>query len=281
MLHLGISEIKASIDLDQFPDPIRVPFCSVDGAQLEVNKDKRWPFPDRVTPLPQEMLTALPFKIQLDSISISNAYVQLNLIQESGEKAPLSIENIDVTISAQNLNEAKPALVLNSTQKVMGKVPSTISTTYQYGDDSPFEFALTMENSNLEFMSDFLQKSIGIRITDGHSNRLSLEMTGNKYASEGKVLFEYTDLSIAAVDKETGKEKKILNMLADVLGSIVFWKENPAKGGYRNGTFSVKRDVRKAFLSQWVDGLEAGVVNIVAKVDPLKVRSKKKRKEKK
>ncbi|HKL40813.1 MAG TPA: hypothetical protein VJ894_09040, partial [Cryomorphaceae bacterium] len=43
MLHLGISEIKASIDLDQFPDPIRVPFCSVDGAQLEVNKDKRWP----------------------------------------------------------------------------------------------------------------------------------------------------------------------------------------------------------------------------------------------
>lgn len=282
MLELGISKIKASIDLAQFPGSISVPFCSVEGSQIKVNKDKRWPFPDRVTPLPQEMLTALPFKILLDSISISDAHVQLNLTQENGKEASLRIENIDATISAQNMDETKPALVLNSTQKVMGNASSTISTTYRYGKDSPFEFAVTMENINLKFMSDFLQKSIGIKITDGRSNRLKLEMTGNKYASEGKVLFEYTDLSIAAVDKETGKEKKILNMLADVLGSMVFWKENPANGNYRNGTFSVKRDVRKAFLAQWVGGLEAGVVNMVAKIDPLKsrVRSERNKDEK-
>ncbi|MGB6034653.1 MAG: hypothetical protein WBG42_00195, partial [Cryomorphaceae bacterium] len=274
MLKLGISKIQTSIDLTHFPDSISLPFCTVEGSQLEVNKDNRWPFPDRVTPLPQEMLAALPFKIQIDSVLISDAHVELNLIQESGKEASLRIENIETTVSAQNLDETKPALVLNSTQNVTGSASSTISTIYRYGENSPFEFALTMENSNLKFMSDFLQESIGIKITDGRSNRLNLEMTGNKYASEGRVLFEYTDLSIAAVNKETGKEKKILNMLADVLGSMVFWKENPANGNYRNGTFSVKRDVRKAFLAQWVEGLEAGVVSIVAKIDPLKSRGK-------
>jgi hypothetical protein len=279
MLELGISKIKTSIDLAHFPDSIRVPFCKVEGSRLEVNKDNRWPFPDRVTPLPQELLRALPFKIHADSISLSDAHVVLNLIQENGKAASLSIESIDATISAQNLDEAKPALVLNSTQKVMGRASSTISTTYRYGEDSPFVFALIMENSNLEFMSEFLQKSIGIRITDGRLNRLNLDMTGNKYASKGKVLFEYTDLSIAAVDKETGKEKRILNMLADVLGSMVLWKENPANGTYRNGTFSVMRDARKAFLAQWVEGLEEGIIDVVAKIDPLKSRDKTEKNE--
>ena len=274
MLELGISEISTSINLAHFPDSLGIPFCAIKGSHLEVNKDKRWPFPDRVTPLPQEILSDLPVKIKMDSIFISDAHVQLNLIQESNNESSLSIENIDATISAQNLDQTKPAAVLNSTQKVMGRASSKISTTYRYGENSPFEFSLTMEDSNLEFMSDFLQKSIGIKITDGRSNRLNLEMTGNKFTSKGRLLFEYTDLSIAAVDKETGQEKKVLNMLADVMGRLVFWKENPTNGNYRNGTFSVKRDARKTFLAQWVEGLEAGVVNVVTKIDPMKVRER-------
>ncbi|MFT7031405.1 MAG: hypothetical protein ACJA2C_002806 [Marinoscillum sp.] len=131
-----------------------------------------------------------------------------------------------------------------------------------------------MENSKLDFMSDFLQKAIGIEIKEGQLNRLTLNITGNNYSCRGEVLFEYSNLAIAAVNKDTEKEKKMLNALANILGSLVFWKDNPSHDEYRTGTFSVERDVKKVFIAQWFEGLQAGIINVVAKIDPFKVRDR-------
>lgn len=280
MLAVNIPKIKTRIDLAGFPDFIEIPLCSVEQAQLCVDKDSRWPFPNRVTLMPQEMLSELPFKFRLDSLTITEAKVNVSLIQENGKKASFNIQNVEATVAVQNINESEPALSVSTRQSLMGRASGSIETTYHYGDNSTFEYSLVMENSKLNFMSEFLQKAVGIAITDGQLNHLNLDMTGDKYGCRGELIFEYSDLSIAAVDKETGKEKKMLNALADILGGLVFWKDNPVHNEYRTGTFKVERDVRKAFMAQWFEGLEAGLINVVAKIDPLKVRSKKKRKEK-
>lgn len=276
MLEAHIPEIKTRVDLASFPDSIRIPFCSVKQAQLHVNKDNRWPFPDRVTLMPQEMLSQLPFKFRLDSLAITEAEVTINLIQENGKEASLNIQNTDATVAVQNINKAEPALILNARHSLMGKASGGIETTYYFGDDSPFDCSIMMENSKLDLMSEFLQKAIGIEIKAGELNRLNLDMIGNKYSCSGELIFEYRDLSIAAVDKETGEDKKMLNALATVLGGLVFWKDNPAHEEYRKGTFFVERDVRKAFMAQWFEGLEAGIINVVAKIDPIKARKNKK-----
>ncbi len=272
MLEVDIPEIKTRVDLADFPDSIRIPFCSVRQAQLNVSKDNRWPFPDRVTLMPQEMLSLLPFKFRLDSLVAADAEIRINLIQENGKVASLNVQKTEALIAVQNVNETEPALSITASQMVMGKALGSVETVYHFGANAPFEYSLIMENNKLDFMSEFLQKSIGIEIIEGELNRLDLDMTGNKYGCKGKLVFEYNDLSIAAVDKETGKEKKMLNALANVLGALVFWKDNPAHDDYRTGTFFVERDARKAFIAQWFEGMEAGIINVVAKIDPLKAR---------
>lgn len=282
MLSAEVPEIKIKIDLSSYPDFIGIPFCSVRESKIRINKDNRWPLPNRTTLMPQEMLSGLPIKFRLDSLSLANAEIKIDLKQENGKEASLNIENVFANLSAQNLNDSEPAFELAASQTLMGEASAHISTTYHYGDNSPFEYSLEMENSKLDFMSDFLQKAIGIEIKEGQLNRLTLNMTGNNYSCQGEVLFEYSDLAIAAVNKDTGKEKKLLNALANVLGSLVFWKDNPSHDEYRTGTFSVERNVRKVFIAQWFEGLQAGIINVVSKIDPFKVRerslSKKKRK---
>jgi hypothetical protein len=275
MLGAEVPEIKIKIDLSSYPDFIGIPFCSVRESKIRINKDNRWPLPNRTTLMPQVMLSGLPIKFRLDSLSLTNAEIKIDLIQENGKEASLNIGNVFANLSVQNLNDSEPAFELSASQILMGEASAYISTTYHYGDNSPFEYSLEMENSKLDFMSDFLQKAIGIEIKEGQLNRLTLNMTGNNYSCRGEVLFEYSNLAIAAVNKETGKEKKMLNALANILGSLVFWKDNPSHDKYRTGTFSVERDVRKAFTAQWFEGLQAGIINVVAKIDPLKVGHKK------
>jgi len=280
MLEIKVDEIQSGVDLSSFPDSIAIPWSQVNNPNLLVKKDNRWPFPDRVTPLPQEILTGLPFKVNIDSSTVSNGNIELSLIMEDGEEAVLKVDEVNALSKIQNSNLSLPAIEVRAEQKVMGVAHTEVSTTYTYGESCPFEFDLSMVNTDLSFMSGFFQKAIGIRISAGQLKHLDIDMQGNKYTTRGNVIFKYEDLSIDAVNKDTGKKKVVLNALADVLGSLVFWKSNPAHDQLREGQFEIERDVRKAFMAQWFDGIQAGIINVVAKVDPIKSREKKENKKK-
>jgi hypothetical protein len=281
MLQSHVGNISTTLDLSSFPDSVKIPKCLIEASVLSVKKDNRWPFPDRVTPMPQEILTNLPLKFELDSLQLREGRIEMSLIHETGEEASLNVDNITADLRAQNFDLSRPAIEFSAILTVMGAASSTAAATYPYGENHPFTFKLGMEDTKLSFMSGFLQKAIGVRITEGRLNRFEMDMTGNEKLASGSLIFEYENLSVDAVDKETGKKKVALNALADVLGSLVFWKENPAHNDYRTGEFEVERDVRQAFIAQWFDGLQAGVVNVVAKIDPLKARDNKEEKKEK
>ncbi|HKK38222.1 MAG TPA: hypothetical protein VJ949_02265, partial [Cryomorphaceae bacterium] len=237
-----------------------------------LEKDFSYGLPDRKTKLPQEMFLALGITFDLDSLLVEKGKLEVKLQQKNGLVAELTLEDISANAGAQSFNQDSTAFHFAGQALALGGSLLKVQSAYQYGAQNPWDLSGSLADTDLEFLSSFLRKMAGVEISSGKLNELKFDMEGNNQVNTGVVTFLYDSLSIKAVDKETGEKKVVLNALADVLGALVFWKNNPKDGNVRKGNFSIERDVRKAFPSQWIDGLLAGVIESVAKIDPNKIR---------
>jgi len=249
-------------------------WLEVKNPQILISKDDRFPLPDRKTDLPQTGLQHMKVKFKVDSVRIDSGRVQLVNVLGGNHESEIDITSIQgILTGVQNYDYNLPAFSLNAQANMMGKAGLHVNIAYQYGDLNPFTLTGHLEDTRLEFMDSFLQKHVGITVAKGQLDRLDFNMQGNENGIGGTVDFRYQNLQIHMVDKETGKKKELLNFLSDAAGGLLFWKNNPANENLRTGNFYVERDVRKGFISQWVDGIMQGVLVTVSKVDPIKIKN--------
>lgn len=251
----------------------------LDSLFVEIHKDNRYPWPDRVTKLPQGAFASIPLPIRVDSINVKNSSFSFIGVYENNVPSELFFNDINGSLAGlQNIDTVSGRLfTFKADSKFMGETKLTMELTYEYGENDPFELRASAEEANLEFMSDFLQSTAGIRIEEGSASKLELFMTGNKYAERGYVDFYYSNLNIIAVDKDTGEKKWLLNAAADIARGVLFWKENPNSDKFRRGEISKERTLYKGFAAQWIEGLFDGILNSVSKIDPSKVKLNKKK----
>ncbi len=252
---------------------------TLDSLFIEIHKDNRYPWPDRVTKLPQSAFASIPLPIRVDSINVKNSSFSFIGVYENDTPSELFFTNIDGSLAGlQNIDTISGKLfTFKANSKFMGETKLSLDLTYEYGENDPFELRASAEDANLSFMSDFLQSVAGIRIEEGYASKLEVFMTGNKYSERGYVDFYYNNLNITAVDKDTGEKKWLLNAVADIARGVLFWKENPNSDKFRRGEISKDRTLYKGFAAQWIEGLFDGILNSVSKIDPSKVKLKQKK----
>ena len=278
------SRWEAKIDTVEIARPVNftdsIGFISrirVAGVRSGFDKDLRLPWPDRVTVMPQPAIAGLAIPLHIDSISVERAQLIINTIQDGGREAKIAFHQVSASLAnLKNTKEDSTCFVFDATGSLMGAAPVGLHLDYQYGDKEPFTASGFIGSTNLSFADEFLRKAAGIEVASGQLTRLEFKMNGNQHGEGGHVDFHYEDLKLTAVDKETGEKKVLLNLVAELARGFLFWKDNPNNGKFRRGEFYLERDVRKAFPSQWVDGLLEGILQTVSKVDPAKVRQDKK-----
>lgn len=245
----------------------------LDSMRFEIHKDNRYPWPERVTKLPQEGLSEMSRRFKVDSVKFTNSSFTFISVFEDDKPSKLFFTDISGSLANfQNMDTTDTAFVFRANSRFMNQTGLQMKTTYMYGKDAPFECSAVMGETKLSFMSDFLQSAAGIKIEEGSAEKLELQMKGNKYGEYGYVDFYYKDLKLQAVDKETGEKKWLLNVAADIARGLIFWKKNPDNRNFRRGKFQEDRTVYKGFPSQWIEGLFAGILDSVSKIDPTKVR---------
>lgn len=243
----------------------------VDSLYLQIHKDARYPWIDRVTKLPQEGIKNLPMAVKVDSVVCENSRFTFTSVFEDGEPSKLNFSQITASLAGlQNIDTTKAAFKFNANANFMDVTSVHTEIEYLYGKDDPFNCKAVMGKTKLGFMSDFLQSAAGVRIQEGSAEKLELNLIGNKFGEYGYVDFYYNDLKIEAVDKETGEKKWLLNVAADLARGILFWKKNPDNKNFRRGEFKKDRTVYKGFPSQWIEGLFDGILHSVSKIDPSK-----------
>jgi hypothetical protein len=259
----------------------KIPSIEIGGLHLTIDQDLNFQLKNRVTKLPQEMAEDVKILFEIDSITVHSGQLEHYALLENGNRTKTKLEQMNAVLSGvQNIDKSLPLFTLTSSGTLYSASQLFFNAVYRYGDVAPFEYNGYLTNTKLTALDNFLYESAGIEIVSGSLDKLEFSATGNKYATSGYVDFNYQDLEIKAINQETGKEKFALNALADVLGGLVFWKSNPAHNNQRRGHFEVERDVRKGFVSQWVDGILEGIIATVAKVDPLKIQERADKKKK-
>ena len=266
-----VNRIEAEMPTMRSDSAYTIGKICISGADIDLEKDLSYDLPSRETSLPQDILKELDLKFSIDSIAFNQSNLAVKLHREKGLVAQLSFKDIQGSAYATNLPKAKTALGFTSKASTLNGSSLEVRSEYYYDTNNPWVLSGSMTDTELEFFSDFLRKMAGVEIASGKLNQLKFDMEGNNQINEGTVSFLYDNLSIVAVHKETGKKKVVLNVLTDVLGALVFWKQNPTNGNTRIGEFSVERDPRRAFPSQWIQGLMSGLLETVAKVDPMKI----------
>lgn len=238
----------------------------MEGPKIQIMKDLRFPLPDRKTELPQEQLKSLALKFKIDSLNLIDAAVEIQSRVSGSSTSDLVISNIDGSATnLQNFDLSKPAYKLVADGKLMRQADLHADITYLYGAVNPFYLNGSVQDIKLAVLDSYLRRQIGVTVASGKLDGIKFDMKGDHNGISGEVEFRYHDLRIHLVDKDTDKEKVVLNILSDSAGDFLFYRENPYRDKLRVGKFYVERDVRKGFISQWVEGLIQGIANTVSK----------------
>ncbi len=283
LFDIEVPEMQMSLPRPYQDSGWTVSHLSLNNPVIKIMKDMRFPLPDRKTELPQEQLRSLGLKFKVDSLNLNDAQLELITRVSGSSTSDLVITDIKgVLYSLQNFNYSEPAYQLYADGKLMGKADLHANITYLYGELNPFHLNGKVEDIKLEFLDHYLRRQVGVAIASGKLDGIKFDMKGNHNGIFGEVEFLYHDLRIHIVDKDTDEDKVFLNILSDSAGDLFFYRENPHKNKLRLGRFNVERDVRKGFISQWVDGMMQGIVNSITKKEvDLKLSQEKNSKQKK
>lgn len=265
LFDIEVPEVRMSLPRNQ--DSLwAVNEIEIIDPRILIMKDARFPLPDRHTELPQEQLKSLAMKFSVTGIDLINANIELLTRVSGASTSELSVSNIHGRIHGmQNLNLSEPAYRLEATGSLMNKADLKTSVTYLYGEVNPFHLEGSVNDVRLGFIDHYLRRQLGLAVASGELDGIAFNMSGDHNGISGEVQFRYHDLRIHMVDKDTDEKKVILNLLSDSAGRLFFYRENPHKEKLRLGRFYVERDVRRGFVSQWVDGLMQGIVNSISR----------------
>ncbi len=258
-----------------------IPKIHIQKPRAGLKKDLGFPLPDRITDLPQMLITDLSPCIQIDSIEVSDGEFIVGIKHENGNETELYFSDIHAQLTNfQNVKPDLPAFTFNADAIFMNEAELTLSTSYTYGNLDPFTISGNLQSVSLSFLDEFLKSSAGVELKEGVLHELDFAMNGNTYGVSGTVDMEYSNLSLNLVDKDTHEKKKFLSKVADLLSGLIFWKENPDNNQFRTGIIEMERDARKGFVAQWVDGLLDGIIHSILRIDKEKIeKAQQKRKE--
>jgi len=241
---------------------------------FELSRDNGKPFEDRITLMPQEMLTGLDTQLQIDSLTLLEGSLTVELTNKHSEAvAVLKFTRVNAEVTdIQNIDLDAPAFTARAFGIFEGETETSIYTRYDYGPESPWQLKVTGTTLDLEKVSPVLAGASRVEILSGNMTELTLSMSGDKHRTEGEMDLRYENLSAYISDKKGGNSSKVKHFIVEKIGNIFYREEVTGdKRGAKSVEFETDRDVRKGFVGQWLDGLLRGAIETVVKPDENKV----------
>ncbi|MDQ0782134.1 hypothetical protein [Chryseobacterium sp. W4I1] len=239
---------KTSIDLDQIV---------FDGIDCNIYHDLAPPDDIGVRYMFSKKLRDIKFPLYIRQIDIKKSKLSY---EEVAEKAniPGKITFGDFNAKIRDVNSAKmkgkPTLVkVDSNFNFFGNAPTDVHWQFDVANTND-DYAingtirtLSVENANL-FVRPYLNVSL-----DGQIQYLKFDYKGDSGKIGGNFYFKYTDMHVNFLNKNTGKEKKLLSAIANI------FVKNDSKGEPSHVEVDIKRDPNKSFFNTLWQGIMEGL----------------------
>ncbi len=244
------------------------------NPSVHLLRNNRLPFPERVTELPQTLLSKLDFTFEIEQIVVDNGQLDIELLGERLEETTtLSFYRLQAQINQLQNKKLQGSAFTASASAQLRESRLQLNLNYLYGVNDPWELDFEAGRLEMSELNHLLKSQVGMTLTHGILKSMRMELKGNLHGCSGILSMEYNELDIALADDIVNEKSGFLKFLVDKVGSLVYHRDNPHKHEEppRTALIGVERNVQKDFTGQWIDALMAGAAQVASKVDTQKL----------
>ena len=255
---------------------------SLNSAKIDIYKDKRKPFDERVyKKLPHVVLKQLKLPVYIPKIKITDSDL---ILKERFEKTDvlldLTLNNISATIT--NVTSIKKyrnkPLKIKFYSKLMNKSNLYANMTFPLQDNtSVFYFNGVLGASKFTYYDKAIFPVLGLKILNGDLDKLTFKATANNNSASGEMTMLYHDLEAKVFKPHSAKENKFLSWSVN----SVLRESNPNKHGkVKTVVLNYDRLTYTGFGSYLWKILQSGITNTLAPTGKtVKKKEEKKRRK--
>jgi len=242
------------------PFSIRMSGIILDSIQLSASRDKHMSFRHGFEkPMPTKLINAIPFPVNIDTISIHSTTVTYNERSiATGRWSSIPIRDINGTITnLYNRNNDQDTLKINAAGSLFDGYIRHFSYRESYGDSlSSFSAKTWFSAIDLTQFSQVSIPAAAVSITGGHVDTSWSSWQGNKYVTFGSMNFWYKKLHVKVLNKTDSTKRGLLPTLETWLANLIL----PAQRKKSSAIF-VQRDREKFVFNYWVKAQTSGLLS--------------------
>jgi len=240
----------------------------IHDASLDVlvNKDK----PDSKDTLgpfmPNEILSSIKGTLRVDSMSIVNGWLKYGeRFAVGSEPAWLTFDSMEVVVEGiANHGNRGAALVIHAQGRfVKAGTMKVLMTIPVASPEFSFQYSGSLSSMDLSALNSFLEVSDLMRIKTGVLQEATFEVNVDSGRASGTVRGVYRDLTLAAINKNTGSEKGFSDGIKSFIANNFKIRRNNVPGSMKIGAVKYTRQPDDPFIQfEWF-ALRTGVRNVL------------------
>ena len=216
--------------------------------------------------MPHEILASIKGILQVDSLRVTDGRFQYAERFAVGSK-PAIVTFDKLQASAKGIsNQGSPgaSLVIQAqAQFVKAGTIKLVMTIPVATRECSFKYSGSLSGMELSALNSFLEISDHMRIKAGVLEEASFEVNVVSGRANGTVTGIYRDLKLAAINKETGSEKGLMDRITSFIGNKFTIRQNNVPGSMKIGKVQRVRLRDDPFFQYEWFALRAGVQDVI------------------
>jgi hypothetical protein len=233
---------------------------------LLVNKD----MPDsRDTTGPlmlNEILSSIQPTLKVDKVTTVNGRLTYGERFDLGAK-PALVTFDKMQVSAEGIanheNSGTPLVIHAQARFANAGTMKLVITIPVISRDLSFKYSGSLSGMDLSALNSFLEVSDHMRIKSGELQEASYEVTVASGHASGTISGIYTNLSLAAINKQTGSEKGLSDRITSFIGNTFTIRKNNVAGSMKIGQINYTRVRDDPFFQYVWFALRVGVRDVI------------------
>ncbi|MFI5128391.1 MAG: hypothetical protein ACHQFX_00305 [Chitinophagales bacterium] len=233
---------------------------NVSSVSMKTYRDKRKPAREGIIkPLPVNLLKKIPLHLSLDTMNLSNAYIEYSELNEKTNQTGVVIMNrMSAKIFPINNYDLKPddSLSFEAQAWLMDSVRITLKVKESYTDSlAGFLLSATATRADARILNPVLIPLVSAKIESGFLDTLSMQVTGKEYVAIGEMKMYYHDLKVKVLKNGTEKKSFGNSFVNFLVNSLIIKKSNNS----RTGTVFFERLRNKSTMNYLVKMTISGI----------------------
>lgn len=220
---------------------------SIKNANLEIYRNKLLKDDIRQKSMYSEMLRNLDFKLHMDSVNISNTYIEYQeKVLEGRPPGKLSFHNVQAgikNITNHNLDSRDfPRTLVEARALFMGETNLTLNWEFDVSNElDQFQVNGMLGSIRAEQINSFLVPAMNVK-AEGNIESLHYNFYGNRNVAKGDMQMAYRNFKVNILKDGEDERKSFLSGLANLI-----IKNDLINDDVEQENISVTRDKTKSF----------------------------------